>query len=184
MWLLSSLLAPFFSKLIPIVLFTFLIVLVSPTPYANAHSLLNSAESTIGNNRIQIATDPEIPAVNEKGKIRFHVTDLDLKDVERFKIGIRIFFDDKQVDGIPPQQIEGAYWNFDYAFKRSGNHIFRVDFYDPDGKVITHTFNMSTQNPFGYIFFYVIMSGAVGLAVLVGYIYLPKKLRSSKSFTR
>ncbi|MFY9301309.1 MAG: hypothetical protein WAO91_08995 [Candidatus Nitrosotenuis sp.] len=153
---------------------------MSSTPFANAHSLLNSAESTIGNNRIQIATDPEIPTVGEKGKIRLHVSDLDLKDVERFKVGIRIFFDDQQVDVIPPQQIEGAYWDFDYAFKRSGNHIFRVDLYDSDGKVITHTFNMSTQNPFGYIFFYVIMSGAVGLAVLVGYIYLPKRFRSSK----
>lgn len=180
MWLLSSLLALFFSKLIPTVLFTFLIVLVSSTPYANAHSLLNSAESTIGDNRIQIATDPEIPATNQTAKILMHITDLDLKDVERFKIGIRIFFDDKQVDGIPPQTIDGAYWDFDYAFKRSGNHIFRVDLYDSNGRVITHTFNMSTQNPFGYIFFYVIMSGAVGLAVLVGYIYLPKKLKKSK----
>lgn len=179
---LSSLLAPFFSKQILIAFFTFLIVFLVPTaPNVNAHSLLNSAESTIGDNRIQIATEPEIPAVNEKAKIRFHVTDSDLKDVERFKMGIRIFFDDKQMDGIPPQQIEGAYWDFDYAFKMSGNHIFRVDLYDSDGRVITHTFNMSTQNPFGYIFFYVIMSGAVGLAVLVGYIYLPKKLKKSST---
>jgi len=146
--------------------------------YADAHSLLNSAESTIGNNRIQIATDPEIPTVNQTAKIRLHVTDLDLKDVDRFKAGIRIFFDGKQVDGISPQTIEGGYWDFDYAFKRSGNHIFRVDLYDSGDKITTHTFNMSTQNPFGYIFFYVIMSGAIGLAVLVGYIYVPKKLRS------
>lgn len=181
MWLLSSLLAPFFSKLIPTVFFTFLVILVSTTPYANAHSLLNSAESTIGNNRIQIATDPEIPATNQTAKILMHVTDLDLKDVKSFKIGIRIFFDDKQVDSIPPQTIEGGYLEFDYAFKMAGNHIFRVDLYDPDGRVITHTFNMSTQNPFGYIFFYVIMSGTIGLAALVGYIYLPKKLRPATS---
>lgn len=180
MLLLSSFLAPFFSKLIPIAFFTFLVILVSTTPYARAHSLLNSAESTIGNNRIQIATDPEIPTTNQTAKILMHVTDLDLKDVKSFKVGIRIFFDGKQVDGIPPQTIEGGYWEFDYAFKRSGNHIFRVDLYDPDGRIITHTFNMSTQNPFGYIFFYVIMSGAVGLAVLVSYIYLPKKLKLSK----
>jgi hypothetical protein len=146
------------------------------TQSADAHSLLNSAESTIGNNRVQIATDPEIPTVSEKSKILLHVTDLDLNDVKRFTIGIRIFYDDIQVDGIAPQSIEGAYWSFDHVFKRQGNHIFRVDLYDTDGKIITHIFNVSTQNPFGYIFIYVIASGAIGLAVLVGYIYLPKKL--------
>lgn len=164
-------------------LFVFLIVSLLPmAQQANAHSLLNSAESTIGDNRVQIATDPEIPTVNEKSKILLHVTDLDLKDVKRFTIGIRIFYDDIQVDGIPLQSVEGAYWDSDYVFKRQGNHIFRVDLYDSDGKVITHTFNVSTHNPFGYIFIYVIASGGIGLAVLIGYIYLPKKLKKlSKS---
>lgn len=148
--------------------------------YAEAHSLLNSAESTVGNNRIQIATDPEIPATNQTAKILLHVTDIDLRDVERFKIGIRVFYQDVQVDGIPPQTIEGGYWNFNYVFKKPGNHIFKVDLYDSQNRITTHTFNMSTQNPFGYIFFYVIMSGAVGLAVLVAYIYLPIKLKSRR----
>lgn len=145
------------------------------TQNADAHSLLNSAESTIGNNRVQIATDPEIPTTNEKSRILVHVTDLDLNDVKRFTMGIRIFYDDIQVDEISPQSVDGGYWSFDYVFKRQGNHIFRVDLYDSNGKVITHIFNISTQNPFGYIFIYVIVSGAIGLAVLVGYVYLPKK---------
>ncbi len=158
-------------------LFAFLIVSSSLIQQASAHALLNSAESTIGNNRVQIATDPEIPTVGEKSRILLHVTDLDLNDVNRFTIGIRIFYNDVQIDGVPPQSIDGAYWDFDYIFKTSGNHIFRVDLYDPDVGVITHTFNVSTQNPFGYIFVYVIASGAIGLAVLVSYIYLPKKLK-------
>ncbi|MBI5146103.1 MAG: hypothetical protein HZA84_02660 [Thaumarchaeota archaeon] len=52
---------------------------------------MNSAEFTIGNNRIQIAIDFAMPAVNEKYKIRFHVTSLDLKDVKRFKMGVPYF---------------------------------------------------------------------------------------------
>lgn len=163
--------------LLQIMVLTVLVVLLLPMQDANAHSLLNSAESTIGNNRVQIATDPEIPTVNEKSRILLHVTDRDLKDVDRFTMGIRIFYDGVQVDGIPPQSIDRAYWDFDYVFERPGNHIFRVDLYDSYGKAITHTFNVSTQNPFGYIFIYVIASGAIGLAVLVGYIYLPKKLK-------
>lgn len=160
----------------------FVVMLLPIIQDVDAHSLLNSAESTIGNNRVQIATDPEIPTVDEKSRILLHVTDLDLEDVDRFTMGIRIFYDEVQVDGMPPQSIDGAYWDFDYVFERPGNHIFRVDLYDAYGKAITHTFNVSTQNPFGYIFIYVIVSGAMGLAVLVGYIYLPKKLKKlSKS---
>lgn len=162
---------------------TFLVLLIFvffPLTSANGHALFNSAESTIGDNRVQIATEPEIPGVNEKAKILFRITDLDLNEVKRFTMGVRIFYDDVQVDGIPPQSIEEGHWSFDYVFKKQGNHIFRVDLYDYEGKIVTHTFNVSTQNPFGYIFIYVIASGAVGLAIIMGYIYLPKKFRKAK----
>jgi len=165
-----------------IVLFAFLLFGTMPVIHeASAHAMFNSAESTIGNNRVQIATVPEIPVINEKCTIRIHVTDLDLKDVQRFTMGMRIFYNDEQVDGIPPQSHDTGYWDFDYVFKRQGNHIFRVDLYDPDGKVITHTFNMSTQSPFAFIFTYVIMCGSVGLAIIFGYIYLPKKLKKLRA---
>ena len=146
---------------------------------AYGHALFNSAESTIGNNRVQIATDPEFPSAGQKAKILMHVTDLELNDVKQFVVGIRIFYNDKQVDGIPPQTIEGGYWDFDYTFDEPGNHIFRVDLYDENGKAITHTFNMSTQSPFGYIFIYVIASGAIGFVAIMCYIYLPKRIRKS-----
>jgi len=168
-----------FQIVLKLALFVFLIVACMPLQ-AYGHALFNSAESTIGNNRIQIATDPEFPQINDKVKILVHVTDLELNDVPRFVMGMRIFYDDIQVGGIPPESIESAYWSFDYVFKKQGNHIFRVDLYDSDGKLVTHTFNISTQSPFGYIFIYVIASGAVGLGVLVAYIYLPKKFRKAR----
>jgi hypothetical protein len=158
--------------------FVFSILLLFPLlEQASGHALFNSAESTIGNNRVQIATDPEIPETGKKTKVIMHVTDLDLNDVKRFVVGVRIFYNDKQVDGIPPQTVDGGYWDFDYTFDNPGNHIFRVDLYNEDSKVITHTFNMSTQRPFGQIFIYVIASGAVGFAIVLGYIYLPKRIK-------
>jgi hypothetical protein len=161
-----------------IALFAFLAILIIPlSQNANGHALFNSAEETIGDTRIQIATDPEIPEPNKKSKILLRVTDLDLNEVPRFTVGMRIFYDDVQVDGITPQSIEGGHWEFDYVFQRSGNHIFRVDLYDSEGNIRTYTFNMGTQNPFGYIFIYVIASGALGAAVLCAYIYLPKRLK-------
>ena len=70
------------------------------------------------------------------------------------------------------------------TLENSGIHIFRIDLYDAakDGGIITYTFNISTQNPFGYFFIFSIAAGAIGLFVLIGYIYLPKLLRArSKS---
>ena len=144
---------------------------------ASGHALFNSAEETIGDRRIQIATDPEIPEVNKKVKVLLRVTDLKLNEVPRFTMGMRIFYNDQQVDGIPPQTIDSGHWSMDYVFKRQGNHIFRIDLYDDSAKVRSFTFNISTQSPFGYIFIYVIASGAFGAAIIFGYIYLPKRLK-------
>ena len=159
----------------------FLIFFLITTIYeANAHSLFNSAESTIGDFRVQIATLPEIPSVGEKSQILFRITDRDLNEVERFTMGIRIFFNEELIDTIPPQSHAGGHWETDYVFENPGNHIFRVDLYDvaKDGGVITYTFNVSTQNPFGYIFIYSIAAGSIGFAAILGYIYLPKILKT------
>jgi len=158
----------------------FLILLSIPIISVNAHSMFNSGESTIGNHRVQIATIPEIPATGDTAKVLFRITDHDLNEVERFTMGIRIFFNDVQIDAIHPELHEGAHWEMDFKFDEPGNHIFKVDMYDmaKDGGVITHTFNIGTHSPFGYIFIYSISAGTIGLAVLLAYIYLPKRLRA------
>lgn len=168
--------------LVWIVIFAFLLFSqVSLVQYASAHALFNSAEETIGDRRVQIATDPEIPEINDKVKVLLRVTDQELNEVPRFVMGIRIFYNDQQIDGVPPQSIDSGHWNFDYTFKKQGNHIFRVDLYDDSGKVRTYTFNISTQSPFGYIFIYVIASGGFGAAAVFGYIYLPKRIKKLKT---
>ena len=45
---------------------------------ANAHSLFNSSEETLGNFRVQIATQPEFPQIGEKSQVLIRVTDLDI----------------------------------------------------------------------------------------------------------
>jgi len=161
--------------------FSFLIFLSIFTIYeANAHSLFNSAESTIGDFRVQIATLPEIPSNGVPMQILFKVSDLDFNEVDSFTMGVRIFYNDQQIDVLPPQSHNGGHWKFDYILEKQGIHIFRVDLYDAakDGGIITYTFNISTQNPFGYIFIISIAAGSIGLAILLAYIYLPKMLRS------
>ncbi len=67
-------------------------------------------------------------------------------------------------------------------WRNTGNHIVKIDLYDMPGsdEILTYTFNMGTQNPFGYIFFTAITVGAMGLAIVAGIIYLPKKFKKSK----
>ena len=146
---------------------------------AYAHSMFNSAEETLGGYRVQVATLPEFPQIGEKSQILFRVGDKDLKEVDHFTMGIRFFYNDKQVDAIEPQLHQGGHYELDYVWKNSGNHVVRIDLYDMGGKsgILTYTFNMGTQSPCGYIFIIAITVGALSLGVVVIYIYLPKILR-------
>jgi hypothetical protein len=164
-----------------ILIFIFLILCFVPINYnAYGHSLFNSAEETIGNYRVQIATLPEIPSNGEPMQVLFRVTDRNYQEVDGFTMGIRIFYNDAQIDAIPPQYHQGGHWQTEYTLEKSGNHVFRVDLYDvaKNGGVLTYTFNISTQNPFGYFFIFSIAAGSMGLAVTLCYIYIPKILKS------
>ena len=151
---------------------------------ANAHSLFNSSEETLGDYRIQIATLPEFPQIGEKSEILIRVTDNDYSEVERFTMGMRIFFNEEQIDAIRPHSIDGAHFTTDFVFYDSGNHIFRVDLYDAtdDGGTLTFTFNISTQSPFGYIFISAIAAGGIIFAGVIGIIFIPKVIKRKPKF--
>jgi len=149
----------------------------------NAHSLFNSGEKFEAGYRVQVATLPEFPEIGGASQFLVRVTEgFDYEEVDRFRMGIRIYYNEELVDTIPPRSIEGSHWDLDYVWKNSGNHIVKIDLYDvgENHEVVTFTFNMGTQNPFGYIFFVAITVGAMVLAVVVGYIYLPKKFKKFK----
>jgi hypothetical protein len=145
--------------------------------------MFNSGEKFEAGYRIQVATLPEFPEIGEPSQFLVRVTNgFDYEEVERFTMGIRIYFNEELVDTIPPKSIEGAHWDIDYVWKNSGNHIVKVDLYDigKNQGVVTYTFNMGTQNPFGYIFFIAITIGALGLVIVAGIVYLPKKFKKFK----
>ncbi|KAF6246769.1 hypothetical protein C6990_06540 [Nitrosopumilus sp. b3] len=165
--------------------FLILILIFSSTSIfheAYAHSMFNSAEKFEAGYRVQVATAPEFPQINEPSQFLVRVTDGDFNEVERFTMGIRVYFHDQQVDAIPPKSIEGAHWDFDYVWRQQGNHIVKIDLYDMGGKdgIITYTFNMGTQSPFGIIFFGAIIVGALVFTGMMVYIYLPKIFKKSK----
>ena len=151
---------------------------------AYGHSMFNSAESTLGGYRVQVATLPEFPQIGETSQILFRVTDIDFEEVDRFTLGARFFYNDQQIDAIPAKSYDGGHVELDYVWENAGNHIVRVDLYDMDGtlEVLTYTFNMGTQNPFGYIFIIAITIGALALGIVVTYIYFPEKLKFKSRF--
>ena len=167
-------------KLGQVFLIIFLGFLVISPVYANAHSLFNSADEKIGTHRVQIATLPEIPTINEKSQILFRVLDNDEKEVEKFRMGTRIYYNDVLVDTFPVQYHENGHWETDYVFTHPGIHIFRVDLYDiADNGVLTYTFNISTLNPFGYIFYYVVIAGGIaGIGLIIWSVLSRKKVSS------
>lgn len=159
-----------------VLVLVFLSIIISD---ANAHSLFNSAEEFLGGYRVQVATLPEFPNVGENSQILFRVTDTDFNEVDRFTMGVRVFFNDEQIYAFQPKSYEGGHWTADFVFEKPGNHIFKVDLYDMPGSnsLLTYTFNMSTQSPFGYVFFISIIIGATIFAIVMGYIYLPRILK-------
>ena len=149
----------------------------------NAHSMFNSGEKFEAGFRVQVATLPEFPEIGEPSIFLIRVTEgFDYEEVDRFRMGIKIYYNEELVNTIPPKSIEGAHWDLDYVWKNSGNHIVKVDLYDigENQVVVTYTFNMGTQNPFGYIFFIAITIGALFLAITIGYVYFTKKFKKSK----
>ena len=147
---------------------------------ADAHSLFNSGEKFEAGFRVQVATLPEFPEIGGPSQFLIRVTEgFDYEEVDRFRMGIKIYYNEELIDTIPPRSIEGSHWDLDYVWKNSGNHIVKIDLYDigENQIVVTYTFNMGTQNPFGYIFFIAISIGALFLAVTVGYVYYTKKIK-------
>jgi len=141
--------------------------------------MFNSAEEILGGYRIQVATLPEFPQIGETSQILFRVTDLDLEEVDRFTLGVRFFYNGQQIDAIPPKSYGGGHVEMNYVWQNPGNHVVRVDLYDMDATsgILTYTFNMGTQSPFGYVFIIAITIGALSLGVVVTYIYFPEKLK-------
>jgi hypothetical protein len=151
-----------------------LFVSITATTDAYGHSLFNSAEQTLGNYRVQIATQPEFPQIGERSQILIRITDQDGEEVNRFTMGNRIFYNDEQI----------ITWRPEFFFEESGNHIFRIDLYDvaEDGGVLTFTFNISTQSPFGYVFIGAIAAGGLIFGGVMGIIFIPKIIKKrSKS---
>ena len=178
-----------------LLLLLFLCVLVIPAiQSASAHSEFNSDSETIGNYEVQVATIPEIPSANEPFKLEFRVLNYvqstsylnsfntQNSEVDHFRMGVRVFYNDKLIDTIPPQSHDGGQWVLPYTFHESGNHVVEVDLYDagPNGEMLTYQFNVSAVNLFGPLFVYIISAGGLGAFVLIIWALITRRRMRAK----
>ena len=165
-----------------IFLFFAIMPVINLIPETEAHALFNSGEEWIGDYRVQIATLPEIPAVDEEIQVLFQVVDTDFQELDQFTMGIRIFYDGEQIDAVMPKMYQNGHMEMDYIFEMSGNHVFRVDLYDiaNDGQPLTYTFNISSQNTFGFVFISAVTMGGMMTAIIFVYVYWSKRRSRSK----
>lgn len=160
-----------------LIILIFIILGSYTTANVYAHPGYNSEEQVIGRYRVTTSTIPEIPTTGEPSTVIITIYDLDYNPINNFQAGIRIFYNDEQVDAIPMTSIQGNHWDINYVFDKPGNHVFRVTVDDAGstGNTITYTFNISTLNPFGYIFIYVIASGGIASVGIMIYSFLSRR---------
>jgi hypothetical protein len=170
------------------------ISLLPTTNYASAHNNLNSDDQTIGNYEVQIATDPEIPDANHPFKLSFRVLNhqsasnilnslnTQISEVDHFRMGARIYYNDQLVGTIPVQSFDKGEWSTYYTFHETGNHIVDVDLYDvgPNGKTLTYTYNITVLSVFGNLFPYIISSGGIGFVAIVTWALATRRRVKSK----
>lgn len=158
------------------------LLILNPTTSSNGHQLFNSEERRIGGYIMQIGTDPEIPAVGKQIKILFRASDRDYNNLIDVKIGMRIYKDDALLEELQPRILSDGHFDKEYTFTNAGIHIVEVDLYTWDGNVITEKFNISTLNPFGYIFYSMVLIGVLFPASLFVFLLFHKK-NKGENFT-
>ena len=170
-------------QILKLVFLLFVIIpMINLIPEAEAHPLFNSSEEWIGDHRVQISTLPEIAAVDEEIQVLLRVVDADFEELDQFEMGIRIFYDGEQIDAVMPNMYQNGHMEMDYIFEMSGNHVFRVDLYDiaADGQPLTYTFNISSQNTFGFVFIGAVTMGGIMTGIIFTYVYLSKRRSKPK----
>jgi YtkA-like len=152
------------------------------TKDAYAHQLFNSSGEKIGNYYVQVATNPEIPTTGQNTTIMMRISSNDGTELSDVPISIEITKNGQEIDRIPQIVVTNGHYEFDYKFLESGNYVFYVYLQDIyfSGNTIKYTFNLSTLNPFGYIFFSLISFAVAAPFVVLGTIVITNRRRNKR----
>jgi len=157
------------------VYFGFFLILVT-------YEVMNPPFSTdslkIGNYEVQVSTTPTTPDVGKDTKIHFRVLDQDDNQVDEFRMGLKIYFNDQIEQSFQSEDHSGT-WDVDYVFQESGNHVLRADLFNlKTGDMNSYTFNITTLNLYDLIFFVLVLVGVAGAGgIILAIIIFQKKVK-------
>lgn len=166
-----------FYVFLPIYFGFFLIL----TAYEVIYPPFSTDSAKIGNYEVQVSTTPSVPDVGKDTKIHFRVLDQDGNQVDKFRMGLKIYYNDQLMRDFPAADYPGR-WDVDYVFQESGNHVFRADLFDlKTGNVDSYAFNITTLNLYQSIFFALVVSGIAGAVGIIMAIIIFQKKAKPKS---
>lgn len=154
------------------VYFVFFIGLVS---YEIMNPPFSRDAAKVGNYEVQVYTTPSVPDVGKHTKVHFTVLDQDGNLVDRFRMGLKIYYNEELVKEFPPAEYSGT-WNTDYVFEEPGNHVFEVMLFDlSTGNTYSYDFNITTLSLYTSIFTTLVFVGVGGAGGIVLAIFLLQK---------
>lgn len=136
--------------------------------YEVVHPPFSTDSARIGNYEIKVETVPPVPEVGKNTKIHFQVLDEKGIPVDNFRMGVQIYYNDNLLKSFTPSDHNQGVYDLDFTFGESGNHIIRVDLFDPDkGEILSQAFNVGVLNFYMNMFMYVIIAGIAGAAGII-----------------
>lgn len=135
----------------------------------------------IGNYEVQVSTNPTVPDVGKDTKIHFLVLDQDGNQVNKFRMSLKIYFNDQLEQTFQAADYPGT-WDAEYIFQESGNHVLRADLFDlKTGNVNSYAFNITVLNLYESIFVILIIAGVAGaVGIIMAIIIYQRKTKSKR----
>lgn len=150
--------------LLLVVYFSFFAGLVT---YEIMHPTFSTDATKVGNYEVQVSTTPSVPNVGDDTKIHFLVLDQNGNQVDKVRMGLKIYYNDNLMKEFPPSDYPGSL-DIDYVFQEPGNHVFMAEIFDPDtGNMELYEFNITTLGLYASIFVVLVIAGVGGAGGIV-----------------
>lgn len=121
----------------------------------------------VGNYEVQVSTTPSVPDIGKDTKIHFLVLDQSGNQLDNVRMGVKVYYNDQLTKEFPQENYPGA-WDADYVFQEPGNHVLKVDLFDPNtGTNYFYDFNITTLSLYSSIFLVLVIAGAGGASGIV-----------------
>jgi hypothetical protein len=163
-----------FYLFLPIYISFFLVL----TAYEVLHPPFSTDSAKIGNYEVQVSTTPPVPDVGKDTKIHFRVLDQDGNQVDKFRMSLKIYYNDQLMQDFHAADYPGT-WDIDYVFQEPGNHVLRADLFDlKTGNLNSYAFNITAINLYQSIFFVVVIAGVAGaVGIILAIVIFQKKTK-------